>query len=125
MAGVHPMIRPGGEADRGAVNWPLANEPFLVYEREGRILGHVVFHDVFDNEYELLYIEVDAAARRQGIARALISALPAGRIFLEVRESNTAARELYKRAGFVETGRRKLYYRDPPEDGIVMELKKW
>lgn len=119
------MIRPGVDADRAAVNWPITNEPFLVYERDGQILGHLVFHDVFDNEYELLYIEVDAAARRQGIARALIAALPEGRIFLEVRESNTAARELYASAGFLEIGRRKLYYRDPAEDGIVMELKKW
>lgn len=119
------MIRPGLETDRAAVNWPLSSEPFLVYERDGQILGYIVFHDVFDNEYELLFIEVAEAARRQGIARALIGALPEGRIFLEVRESNTGARELYKNVGFIETGRRKMYYRDPAEDGIVMELKKW
>ncbi len=119
------MIRPGLESDRVAVNWPLTNEPFLVYERNGAILGYIVFHGVFDNEYELLYIEVDTAAQRQGIARALIDALPEGRIFLEVRESNTAARGLYSNVGFVETGRRKLYYQNPSEDGIVMELKKW
>jgi len=119
------MIRPGLESDRAAVNWPLTNEPFLVYEKDGQIVGYIVFHDVFDNEYELLFIEVAEAARRQGVARALIEALPQGRIFLEVRESNTPARELYKRAGFAETGRRKMYYREPSEDGIVMELKKW
>ncbi len=119
------MIRPGVDTDRAVVNWPLTNEPFLVYERAGQILGYIVFHDVFDNEYELLFIEVIEAARRQGIARALIGALPEGRIFLEVRESNTAARGLYSNVGFVETGRRKLYYQNPSEDGIVMELKKW
>lgn len=119
------MIRPGIETDRSAVNWPLSNEPFLVYEKDGRVEGYIVFHDVFDNEYELLFIEVAERARRQGIARALIDALPPGRIFLEVRESNKPARELYKNVGFAEIGRRKMYYRDPTEDGIVMELKKW
>ena len=38
---------------------------------------------------------------------------------LEVRESNTIARELYKKFGFREVALRKFYYGD--ENGILME----
>ena len=40
-------------------------------------------------------------------------------IFLEVRESNRGARVLYEKSGFAETGRRKGYYTNPPEDAIL------
>ncbi len=43
-------------------------------------------------------------------------------MFLEVRESNIAARNLYKRLGFLEAGRRRDYYPAPPEDAIVMKF---
>jgi len=51
------------------------------------------------------------AARNQGIRR----------VFLEVRESNVAARMLYEKAGFVTNGRRKGYYRAPEEDALLLE----
>ena len=41
-------------------------------------------------------------------------------IFLEVRESNVAAVELYKSYGFVSTGKRKGYYSNPKEDALLM-----
>lgn len=44
-------------------------------------------------------------------------------VFLEVRESNSAARALYKRVGFSETGRRKSYYNNPLEDAILYAKK--
>ena len=40
-------------------------------------------------------------------------------MFLEVRESNIAARKLYEKAGFEPTGRRKSYYTDPLEDALL------
>ena len=40
----------------------------------------------------------------------------------EVRESNRAAVNLYRSAGFREIGRRRGYYHNPPEDAILMEL---
>jgi ribosomal-protein-alanine N-acetyltransferase len=43
-------------------------------------------------------------------------------VFLEVRESNLAARRLYEKATFVEKGRRQLYYQEPEEDAIVYQL---
>ena len=75
-------------------------------------------------EWELLNIAVDPAYRRRGVADELLGALPAGRIFIEVRESNAAARALYEGSGFTLIGRRRGYYHLPDEDGIVMALQK-
>ena len=45
------------------------------------------------------------------------------RLFLEVRASNTAAKNLYKSLGFLETGVRRGYYHGPAEDALLMELQ--
>ncbi len=44
-------------------------------------------------------------------------------VFLEVRESNSAARGLYLSSDFTEIGRRKKYYKNPREDAIIMVRK--
>ena len=44
-------------------------------------------------------------------------------VFLEVRESNAAARSLYQKAGFVQVGIRFGYYSHPVESGIVMRYQ--
>jgi ribosomal-protein-alanine N-acetyltransferase len=41
-------------------------------------------------------------------------------MFLEVRESNSAARALYASRGFLAVGRRRGYYRSPVEDALVL-----
>ena len=40
--------------------------------------------------------------------------------FLEVRESNSAARNLYEKAGYRGIGVRKRFYERPVEDAVVM-----
>lgn len=69
------------------------------------------------DEMEILTIGVVPAYRRRGIAWALLQEMIAYArthrircLFLDVSEANTPARALYKRAGFVQTGRRKAYY---------------
>lgn len=54
----------------------------------------------------------------------LIRDYAAARVFLEVRPSNTAARALYRRAGFSEIGARRGYYpaQNGREDALVLEL---
>ena len=42
-------------------------------------------------------------------------------IFLEVRETNRAAYQLYSKIGFQEIGRRKNYYSEPVEDALMMK----
>ncbi|MFD2264121.1 ribosomal protein S18-alanine N-acetyltransferase [Lacibacterium aquatile] len=81
-------------------------------------------------EGEILSIGVLPSARGTGIGRALLSAVTrrmagqgAEMLFLEVAETNQAARALYQGFGFVPVGRRKNYYDNPDgthDDAIVM-----
>lgn len=80
------------------------------------------------NEGELVDIAVSPAYRGCGIGQMLMTALlteaqsrSVEQIFLEVRLSNTPARRLYEKNGFVEIGVRKRYYRDPVEDAVLMQ----
>jgi ribosomal protein S18 acetylase RimI-like enzyme len=76
-------------------------------------------------ESEILNLAVDPSRRRQGIARRLLEAVLENTEttwFLEVRASNTAAVNLYKGLGFEASGRRELYYDNPPEAAIVMRF---
>jgi ribosomal-protein-alanine acetyltransferase len=77
-------------------------------------------------EWELENIVVAPDARRLGLGKRLLNALFAtaretnsDAVFLEVRESNTAARALYEASGFSPTGRRKSYYANPQEDALL------
>jgi [ribosomal protein S18]-alanine N-acetyltransferase len=76
---------------------------------------------------EIATLAVDPGARRQGVGALLLdSAIDAGRLrgvgelFLEVRESNEAAQQLYRSRGFSLIGRRRGYYRNPVEDARVL-----
>jgi ribosomal-protein-alanine N-acetyltransferase len=76
---------------------------------------------------ELLNVAVDPKFRGKGLAGQMLDAalieLGARSVrtaFLEVRESNSAARALYKSRGFIEIGRRSNYYRRPVEDALVL-----
>ena len=100
----------------------------LVAEDAGTILGFVALFTA-SVEWELGNIAISEAARRRGIGSGLLAAAQdvarehgAEAIHLEVRESNTAARALYARAEFAESGRRPAYYHDPEEDAL---LYKW
>ena len=80
-------------------------------------------------EWELENIVVAPAARRTGLGKRLLNALlsqaretNSAAVFLEVRESNTAARSLYEKTGFQLTGRRKAYYTNPQEDAVLYRL---
>ena len=43
--------------------------------------------------------------------------------YLEVRESNQRARNLYKKLGFSDISLRQAYYQDTGESAVVMRLK--
>lgn len=97
----------------------------LVAEEAGRVIGFLVAQSV-EPVWDLENVAVATDARRRGLARALVSAFlarargeSAEAVFLEVREANLAARALYEKLGFVQTGRRRDYYRAPVEDAIL------
>lgn len=100
----------------------------LVAESDGVITGLIVIWLLVD-EAHIATIATHPGYRRQGIAtRLLIHSLQAlkaeGAVnsVLEVRESNRAAQEMYRKFGFVESGRRPRYYKDNGEDAILMAL---
>lgn len=101
-----------------------------VAEEDGRVVGMVVAW-LFVDEAHIATIATHPDYRRQGIARKLLTytlqaAMREGArsSFLEVRESNSSAQDLYRKFGYVEVGRRKRYYRDNDEDAILMNLEK-
>ena len=96
----------------------------LVLE-EQEVEGFVVARGM-GTEWELENIAVADSARRRGLgAHLLVELLEQARqagarnMLLEVRESNRAARSLYEKWAFVESGRRKAYYRQPDEDAVL------
>ncbi len=102
-----------------------AGEKAWLAEQNGNVAGFLVAR-VVATEMEILNLAVRASLRRQGIAAALLHdallfAVQAGahRAFLEVRCSNTAAREFYQAHGFSSAGSRRNYYRDPDEDALI------
>jgi ribosomal-protein-alanine N-acetyltransferase len=94
----------------------------------GKVLGYICFWVVFE-ELRLMNLAVAPAARRRGLATALVHhALTVGRergarrAVLEVRSSNEAARRLYERMGFAQVALRAKYYTNPVEDALLLEL---
>lgn len=89
-------------------------------------VGAFILTTVVADEAELLLIAVPPEAQRQGRARLLLAfAVQAWREagivqgFLEVRHDNTPAIALYRVEGWMESGRRRAYYRDGT-DAILM-----
>lgn len=112
-------IRPGSAPRRVAL---------VVAEPAFGVVGFAVA-SVVPPEAELETIGVAAGWQRSGVGRRLleetiqiIGGLGVTKVILEVRESNRAARQLYRAAGFDETGHRSSYYIDPKEDATIMSL---
>lgn len=90
------------------------------------ILGYI-FGQIIIDEAHILDLAVRPGYRRRGIATALVKHLlevvksyGCRTVLLEVRCSNIAAVNLYKKIGFYQVGRRKDYYQFPQEDALIM-----
>ena len=105
----------------------LQNQAFIVVgEMDDQIVGYCIMYYVLD-EGEIARIAVDGSQRRQGIGRKILdevkkACLEKGisRILLDVRESNTSARDFYESYGFQVDGVRKNFYDFPKENAILM-----
>lgn len=101
---------------------------YIVAELEGEIVGYAGMSWVLD-EGHITTIAVRSEHRRRGIGSLLLKKLierarkeSLSFLTLEVRESNVAAQNLYKKHGFFVEGVRKRYYSRPQEDAIIMTL---
>jgi ribosomal-protein-alanine N-acetyltransferase len=107
---------------------PLQTRLTLVIEEGTEVVGFIVGKQI-DHECEIENIAVSGVARRRGLGTRLLGEFlelvrrqGGQEIWLEVRESNLAARALYEKWAFVETGRRKAYYQDPAEDALILKF---
>ena len=104
----------------------------LLVAGDGECIGYWVAMPGVE-EMHLLNLSVAPRHQRQGHAQAMLRELirqARGRgdhqLWLEVRISNTAARLLYRRVGFLESGRRRNYYplaNGRREDAVLMSLE--
>ncbi|MCX2982962.1 ribosomal-protein-alanine N-acetyltransferase [Halieaceae bacterium IMCC14734] len=108
---------------------------WVSYEEHTGVVGFAISQRIVD---ETTLLNVGVAPDQQGLGRGglLLAAVldkaradGSQRCLLEVRASNSAARHLYERAGFVQDGVRKAYYPAVAgrEDAILMSLdmKLW
>jgi ribosomal-protein-alanine N-acetyltransferase len=100
-----------------------------VAEMDGKLVGMIVAWLIV-SEVHVATLATHPDFRRQGIAKKLLAyALRelrnegAQSSFLEVRASNFAAQEMYRKFGYEESGVRPRYYRDNDEDALLMTLE--
>lgn len=100
----------------------------VIAQNQGNMVGFIVAC-VLGLEWEIENLAVSSTSQRQGIGIALVQRIAdmartsAGEaVYLEVRESNQAARKLYEKFGFSRSGERRAYYSDPVENAVLYTL---
>ena len=93
---------------------------FLVLEEAGSVIGYLL-GSYIPPEGEIYRVAVLPERRRCGGGRELCEAFLSRTeaCYLEVRRGNSAARALYESLGFLLTGERKNYYKNPTEDACL------
>ena len=153
LAGIHLQLRPmtvndtaavatlEAAAYEGSAHTPWTERMFYeeltqpgrswwVAHDQGRVIGYAG-GVLAGADFEVEEVVVDAARRREGIARRLVARvaydaqmLGAHTASLEVDEKNEPARTLYAALGFVEEGRRPGYYPgaagEPAHDALIL-----
>lgn len=105
----------------------ISSHEVFVLMKNSKLAAYICGWKILD-EYNITNLAVKENLRRNGLAEKLVSYIieihrkDCSLIYLEVRESNLAARKLYKKMGFGVIGVRKNYYPNPREDAVVMEI---
>ena len=93
---------------------------------DGKVIGYLIGRQI-SPEGEIYRLATLPMYRRRGVAYRLLDytvKTERGRgletLFLEVREQNHPARNLYRSYGFREIGIRKNYYKNPSDNAIIM-----
>lgn len=108
------------EKDNGIVLYTL--------EDNGEISSFLTAYTAI-GEADITNVVVNPHYRRKGFAQMLISELEkiipknTEDIFLEVRESNSPAINLYIKSGFEQIAVRKNFYSNPVENAVIMKKK--
>jgi ribosomal-protein-alanine N-acetyltransferase len=105
---------------RNKMAWPM------VAEFEKKVVGYSSIY-IVAGEIQIGNFAVSPGFRNRGVARKMMDVIfdkanenKCHSIFLEVRESNKPAIDLYESYGFAATGKRKDYYSNPRENAIIM-----
>jgi [ribosomal protein S18]-alanine N-acetyltransferase len=100
-------------------------DPNLAPATQG-LIGFGCFWAILD-EAHITLLGIHPDYQRQGLGQLLLVAMldqarsiEMARSTLEVRASNQGAINLYEKYGFQTVGRRKKYYQDNDEDGVIM-----
>ena len=103
-----------------------ATRLYVVARHGNRLVGYAGFMMSLD-ECHITTVAVDPTLQRAKIGTRLLLVLAsravargAASLTLEVRVTNKAAQELYRRFGFAPAGVRKGYYAEVNEDALVM-----
>lgn len=99
-----------------------------VLEVKNKIIGYICGWKLLD-DFNITNIAIAADFQRKGFGKALVQFLMSKlldencfKFFLEVRNSNFAAKKLYEMMGFRIIGSRKNYYHSPQEDALILGL---
>lgn len=126
------------EVDKLCFSIPWSRESFIDEVLQNKFARYVtaIFEDkvfgyagmwLIAGEGQITNIATHPEYRGMGVASSMLESLLAIckeekilSITLEVRSSNSAALNLYKKYGFFQEGLRKQYYADNNEDAIIM-----
>lgn len=102
---------------------------FMIAENDGKIIAYAGIIVILD-ECEIMNVAVHPKLRRCGIGRIIMNKVidicrkhGVSMVFLEHRESNTAAAALYDGFGFEAYAVRRRYYTSPVEDAVLRRLE--
>lgn len=102
---------------------------FFVAKLDENTVGYISFTKILD-ECQIVNVAVSKGARKMGVGSLLIEKLldfcrknDVCKLFLEVRESNEAAINLYEKFGFAKVGISKNHYSMPTENALLMNLE--